>query len=220
MGALEADSVENLSFAAPSTPFGLMRFRLTFDGDLPAANPRRKETWRKTKWKIREQISQQLIELYQTNPVLNLKPRILMIVHEVGDPEQPPEAFREPITIAGRGCIPLVRKSLAVSCSLDVLFLRQQKAGELISGGDIDNRMQILFDALQMPGKSDFDSDVPEIIPQYYLLEDDSLVTGVSIQTDRLLAGPKATKNHALLLIDVTIRVMQITGLNIGFLGD
>jgi hypothetical protein len=97
-----------------------MRFRLTYDGDLPSANPRTKKTWRKTKWKIRSQISPQLIELYQTHPVLNLKPRIMLFVHEKGPPPQAPEAFRDPITVAGRDCIPLVRKSLAVSCSLDV----------------------------------------------------------------------------------------------------
>jgi hypothetical protein len=80
--------------------------------------------------------------------------------------------------------------------------------------------MQILFDALQMPTKSDFDLDEPEVIPTHYLLENDSLITGVSIQTDRLLVGPHVRSTHALLLIDVTIRVMQNTGLNIGLLGD
>ena len=133
---LELEYIEPLSPRDVATPFGLMRFRLTYDGDLPAANRRTKDSWKTTKWRIRQQISDQLIELYETHPVLNLKPRIMMFSHDTpppgGELPQAPSAFREPIDIAGRNCIPLVRKSLSISCALDVLFLRRQKPGKLI----------------------------------------------------------------------------------------
>ncbi len=47
--------------------------------------------------------------------------------------------------------VPLVRESLSLLCSLDVLFLRRDFPGSVISAGDIDNRIKTLIDALRRP---------------------------------------------------------------------
>jgi hypothetical protein len=51
-----------------------------------------------------------------------------------------------------RSFLPLINEATGVGCSLDILFLRRDPPGALIrSGGDIDNRVKVLFDALRMP---------------------------------------------------------------------
>lgn len=87
---------------------------------------------------------------------------------------------------------PLVNTPWRMAASLDILFLRQEPAGHLITqGGDLDNRMKTLLDALRMPlNKSELpDDDTPlqGEDPFYCLLEDDALVTGISITADHLL---------------------------------
>ena len=43
--------------------------------------------------------------------------------------------------------VPLVREENGFSCSLDITFLRRDNVGSLIrNGGDIDNRIKVLFD--------------------------------------------------------------------------
>jgi len=73
---------------------------------------------------------------------------------------------------------------------VDILFLRRDNPGGLIkTGGDIDNRIKVLFDGLRMP---DNHNQVPEPPgpgenPFHCLLENDSLITDVCITTDQLL---------------------------------
>lgn len=79
--------------------------------------------------------------------------------------------------------VPLVSEHLKLSCGLDITFLRRDMPGlPLIhSGGDIDNRMKVLLDALQMPPP-----DCSQLIGQtkqadedpyfYVLMEDDKLI--------------------------------------------
>ena len=48
---------------------------------------------------------------------------------------------------------------MALTCGLKILFLRKEGPGKLIlQGGDIDNRLKTLLDALKMP------SDLSEIV--------------------------------------------------------
>ena len=92
---------------------------------------------------------------------------------------------------------------------------------------DLDSRLKTLFDALKMPIEKsqigrcqtpDADED-----PFYCLLEDDKLISHVSVETDTLLeptaeglTGNQA-KNDARLVIDVLVRPYTLTHGNIGF---
>ena len=47
---------------------------------------------------------------------------------------------------------PLIDERYGLACALDILFLRRDEPGNVIkSGGDIDNRLKVLFDALRTP---------------------------------------------------------------------
>ena len=84
-------------------------------------------------------------------------------------------------------------------------------------GGDIDNRLKTLLDSLRMPTmKEELPSnDPPEDNenPFYCLLENDNLITDISISTDRLLE-PQASDSHVKLFIRVQIKKMPTIGAN------
>ena len=87
---------------------------------------------------------------------------------------------------------PLVRKSLDLSCDLKILFLRQDDPGALITqGGDLDGRMKTLLDALRIPSAQEQDKAPPTQNDLYCLMESDTLVSALNIDTERLLL-PKA----------------------------
>jgi hypothetical protein len=83
-----------------------------------------------------------------------------------------------------------------VACALDILFLRRDGPGALVkSGGDIDNRVKVLFDALRMPQTCDEvcgEKPAQDEEPFYCLLEDDKLISSVRVDTNWLLTPPSA----------------------------
>ena len=90
--------------------------------------------------------------------------------------------------------LPLIGNAFGIdtACVLDILFLRRDEPGRLVgSGGDIDNRIKVLLDALKMPTPGD--GFKPEAGPSegeepfFCLLQDDSLITELRVTTDRLL---------------------------------
>lgn len=112
--------------------------------------------------------------------------------------------------------LPLVRKSLQLNCTLSINFLRQEDPGSLIlQGGDVDNRIKMLFDALRKP-----DVDIEARFPQaqettYCLMESDTLVSGFQVDTDRLLFPKTERPNEVHLLIEVKVNVLRVGTWNI-----
>ena len=117
-------------------------------------------------------------------------------------------------TKCGYRFVPLISTTGGFTCSLDILFLRRDNPGNLITdGGDIDNRIKTLFDGLKMPTTipelGGYDVPAPGENPFFCLLEDDSLITKVAVTTDRLLipldtnAGERLNDVH--LVIHVTM---------------
>jgi hypothetical protein len=141
------------------------------------------------------------------------------------DPATPMQAgyvdLIEPIKQGERSYIPLVRKSLDLMCSLDILFLRQEQPGSLIlQGGDLDGRIKTLFDGLRMP-TPDVAANYPEKNnPLYCLMESDTLVSEFDVDSDRLLMPESEKPNEVLLVIEVTLRLMRIGGWNACLMGD
>jgi hypothetical protein len=93
-------------------------------------------------------------------------------------------------------------------------MLRPEPPGALITqGGDIDNRLKTLFDALRMPHNlSELPKgSVPDVDqdPFFCLLEDDNLITAVSVKTDRLLV-PTENKNEVHLDIQIETRATSM----------
>jgi hypothetical protein len=111
--------------------------------------------------------------------------------------------------------VPLICKAEGLACALDILFLRRDNPGDLIiSGGDIDNRIKTLFDALRMPQEcqelTGFSPEEGEN-PFFCLLEDDALITHVSINTDRLLTPLRGENSlsEVHLVIHVKIKIVD-----------
>lgn len=187
-----------------------MEFRLVYEGRLPAAS--RTETRNKDKDRIRRIFSKQLEELFNTHPTLmgwkqkdrsrQQLEREVDLSHEMLAKLTPGvlysaiELWAMKFERCGQKYMPLIAESRAVGVSLDILFLRRDQPGNLIvSGGDLDNRIKVLFDALRLPQNCDeaFPDEDGSLI--YTLLEDDRLIVDVKVTSDRLLT-PRADDEH------------------------
>ncbi len=121
--------------------------------------------------------------------------------------------------------VPLVRKDIALLCSLKVLFLRHDGPGAVLHAGDIDNRIKTLIDALRMPSTQELrGNEIPKDgeDPFFVLMEDDSQVTHLEVETDRLLDPPrniKADLADVRLVITVEVRPYDVTMFNLSFAG-
>jgi hypothetical protein len=211
-----------------------MKFTVTYDGPLPACghNTRTAE-----KWDIRKKLHPQLAQLWAENSILKgiqYRPNYSLDAYLKNRPDIKPENFGEqayvgkldycgPITVQKLQCIPLVRQSLDLACSLNILFLRKGEAGNVIlESGDIDNRLKTLFDGLKMPSRDDFGVKEAQTSPNplYTVLQSDALINDVAVRTDRLLTKPDAGPLEVRLIIEVHVKVMRMHDANTALLGD
>src|SRR5262249_29612296 len=116
---------------------------------------------------------------------------------------------------------PLVRESYALHCGLKILFLRHEPPGKIYQGGDIDGRIKTLLDGLSMPQhKEQVEADkTGEPLLVYTLLEDDSQISGLSVESERLWGSADMPPDHVHLTIEVDVRVTQATIYNLPFVG-
>ena len=188
-----------------------MNFRLIYEGPLSSsrsATPKEKQA-------IRRVLHPQLAELWRQPPLLGL-------VEEHSAFNENAFGPGNVLMIVRRGnfaFVPVVSTRLKLICHLDILFLRPGPPGSLVGhGGDIDNRLKTLFDALQMP---DLNQVTDEVLlegetPFFCLLEDDALVTRVTVETDRLLKGEGSPiePSRVLLVLNVTLKATELMYLN------
>jgi hypothetical protein len=191
-----------------------LQFRLIYEGRLPAAGTDNRTA---DKHRIRQQIHKQLAQFYQHDPFLKSRSKT-SIQHSSGRAISILEAQAENFSRCGYRFVPLINNSEGLACSLDILFMRRDRPGNLVkSGGDIDNRLKVLFDALRMPQGCNelFGFEVPGAgeDPFFCLMEDDSLITDVSVVTDTLLypVGENEGIHHVHLVIHVKVRVLDST---------
>ena len=213
--------------------YSLMKFTLTYDGELRANDDYRR------KWEIRKQLHPQLEELWRVNSSLKALLRqhryvpadssyLIYEIHHTRDaglkPVEPSPGSMDllaPIQRGDRKFSPLVRNSLALKCGIKILFLRKEEPGRVYQGGDLDNRLKTLFDALSVSNSQQVvigDTSIND--PVHCLLEDDALITNCNIETHRLLSRPEGSKHEVHLVIEVDVRVTQSRLYNQFFLGD
>jgi hypothetical protein len=193
-----------------------VKFTLHFDGDLPSTGNGSKKTRRK--WEIRQHFRPQLEELWRINAALQEVAANPLVGRPVAETSID---LCAPIEIAGRRFLPLVRDTFALTCSLDILFLRREAPGKVYQGGDLDNRIKTLLDALAVPQNADHViNDGSSEDPIHCLLEDDRLVTGLNVRTERLLGSPTNAAGDVRLIINVDVRVSDARIYNQSFLGD
>ncbi|CAN7460170.1 hypothetical protein [Mesorhizobium sp. LjNodule214] len=184
-----------------------MEFRLIFEGDL---KPRQRAKLADIH-KIRMTLHQQMKALWSVQP-LSLLPTWKLTPNAPG-------AVTALQMVGAHKFIALVHERLSVRANLDIILLRSEPPeGSLINHGDIDNRLKTLFDALRVPSAAELKSlGVGAVADEftYCLLQDDKLVTKVSVEVDRLLT-PDDGSNKTLAIVKVNLRATLVTMSNLG----
>lgn len=202
-----------------------MDFRLTYEGQLFGSGNKSRPGH---VHEIRRCFHKQLRLFWEIHPPLSAWP-------SVGAPPSfdglsRPEGFRWEtrqdelaynFSRNGYRFVPLVTEDMLLSCGLEILFLRQD--GPILQTGDIDGRLKTLFDALTMPRHAEQlkGNEIPteDEDPFYCLLEDDSLVSQVAVETDILLqpTGKLSDRHDARLVITVRIKPNGVMIRNLHF---
>ena len=196
-----------------------VEFRLIYKGPLPTQG--RSGGRIEEKHHVRLQIHDQLKALWSEHPTLRKWAKV--------DEAERQQARSHADILADcyrRGDIrflPLVNSKAGLACALDILFLRRDPPGsQIITGGDIDNRLKVLLDGLKMPKDC---SQLPATWqpdaahnPLYCLMEDDCMITEIKVTSDRLLipAAEDEHRNEVELVIHVTTKIMEPWILSIG----
>lgn len=121
--------------------------------------------------------------------------------------------------------VPFVTSELRLLCTLDILWLRPDPPGAVIQSGDLDNRLKTVFDALKTPLETgELGGEAPHEgeAPFFTLLEDDRLVTKISVATDVLLQPVNGKQslddNDVRLVITVQLRPTSADWASIDFI--
>lgn len=225
--------------ADPIAEEPLVKFRLFYQGPLFASKgdafDEQVDRRRGHKHSLRHAFHRQLRHYWQTHPwlsttsagwdVLGLK-RDELDLPAAGMPHRSPymwEHLARLHEVQGIKFVPLVCAEFKLLCELDILMLRRDRPGGIFQSRDIDNRLKTLFDALRMP-KNGLELDGIEVEdedrPMFTLLQDDSLITNVSVETDELLDPPEESgkdDSYVRLLIDVKLHPYDINMFNLSF---
>lgn len=170
-----------------------MEFRLYYRGRLKSNGSVQ------DKHEIRTYLHSQLKVLWDQKPLNDYK-------------AQSPSFLRE---LDGYKFIPLVNENVYLVAGINITLLRPEEPGSIVTqSGDIDNRLKTLFDALRMPQNT---NELPKDFkpcddeqPFYCLLEDDNLITNLSVTTDRLLE-PVTDNLEVILIIHVITKTTRPT---------
>ena len=219
-----------------------MKFRLTYEGPLrPTQRDSRDQQTNPLaphKHSIRRHFHNQIKEFWFTNKFLRdckVDPRLFpTLVAPSGSgpayygraPEAPlVEIVADLNNRLGYRFVPLVIERWELLCSLEILFLRRDIPGSTLHAGDLDNRIKTLIDALRMPRSPNelVGADTtpgPGEDPFFCLLEDDSQVSQLSVETDTLLDYPTDDDDEqckARLVITVELRPYRVSMFNLSF---
>lgn len=113
--------------------------------------------------------------------------------------------------------VPLVCQAFFLVARVHVTFLRPEPPGSIVTqGGDIDNRLKTLLDSLKIPSEPNaLPSDaIPDSREKFFfcLLEDDNLITELSVNTKQLLI-PSLEKGEVITILDIeTIKTGTLMG--------
>ena len=199
-----------------------MKFTLTYDGPLLSSSKAQRP---KEKQAIRRMLHPQLEELLKVHPALEIwnDYESALIDAEKNEPDESRKTFLTVNAIENFRFVALFSVRWVLTCHLDILFLRRSKPGGIIhEGGDVDNRLLTLFDALKVPSKLEElgPIELPLPAPLFCLLQDDSQISGFSVRTGQLLHPMNGLNSDVRLVINVTIEVRKVTYGTIGLLSD
>lgn len=179
-----------------------MKFKLLYVGDI-LTNPKKRAQHIAD---IRMQFHPQLKKLIKFSPWNNLAK------YMVPDPTKSPIITRH---IGGIDWNPIITPNLKMIAELDILLMHPEIVG--IPHSDIDNRVKTILDGLRCPqNEHEIGQNTPrDIGPIYTLLDDDHLVTKLTVNTSHLLAEEMmkqcsaGTPDSVFMLIDVNVRLTE-----------
>jgi hypothetical protein len=205
-----------------------MQFRLLYSGNQLVSNGDAS-----AKHVLRKAFHPQLKQLWETNFQLKqlaqqvafsrIDPRKYLVKATVSpedrDLDLRNDFFASMGALYNRGnfnFVPLVVEDLCLRVSIDILFLRPDQHPLIKAGGDLDNRLKTLFDALRVPETTDGLGGNPEKgeDPFFVLLYDDCLISEIRVNTDNLLMLPARKALDAkdvFLVMDIKINPMRPT---------
>ena len=173
-----------------------MEFRLIYQGPLKSNGSK------EHKHQIRRALHPQLKELWNQPPLNDYREYL-----QPG-PEKDSTSVIE--TVGNFQFAPLVTSRLNLIAELNIVLLRPGEPGRIVTtSGDIDNRLKTLFDALRCPEN---EQEIPknekprdDETPFYCLMQNDALITSISVASDRLLLRDDDT-SHVILLIHIRVK--------------
>ena len=184
-----------------------MPFRLFYRGPLKS-NGRLKD-----KHEIRLKFHPQLTKLWKQE---RMNQFISYITKDPSDNDELSLLYN----VGDRDYACLVSDRLKVYAELDILFLRPSEPGQIITKGDIDNRLKTLLDALQRPQNENESPKNDQLIrtpnPCHCVLSEDSLISRISVTTDTLLDA--INDDEVVLIITVTVIPSKTIWGNMGYM--
>ena len=190
-----------------------MKFKLLYFGEL-LTNPKKRSQHIAN---IRMQFHPQLKKLMEHSPWTNLQK------YMIPNPTKSPVSTRH---IGGIDWNPVITPNLKLLAELEIQLLHPEIVG--VARTDIDNRIKTLMDGLRCPqNEHEVGDNTPtDIGPIYTLLNDDNLVTKISVNTSHLLSDMASIMcqnqppkdDNLFLLIDVNVRVGEGTLENLPFM--
>ena len=202
-----------------------MDFILRYRGALPSSSKRAV----RDKHDIRMALTGQLAELCKREPFFRdaLTPQLLTgkiksgkltFDHDQANPANNLMFCR--VQMGGFEFVPLIHREHYLACQLDITWLRQERAGDIVHGGDLDNRLKKLFDGLRMPqdinelGHARPDAENERV---YCLLDDDALITKLSVATYQMLEPHSDERSTDVdLLLHITVLSTKAVVANLG----
>jgi hypothetical protein len=199
-----------------------MQLRLTYEGPVYSYSRQGEDIEvkrSKHKQEIRKKFHPQLKRWWETNKFL--KESLPLVAEKKG------ATWRDHLAAeylrAGYRFVPLVVEEIHLLCAIHVLFLRNGQPGDLISSGDIDNRVKTIVDALTMPERASqlgpYKTPDDGEDPFYVLLANDKLVSHLSVETDAMLEPVEGSYdlNNARVVVTATIKPYHVTLENLSF---
>ncbi|MBN1325024.1 MAG: hypothetical protein JW974_02295 [Alphaproteobacteria bacterium] len=179
-----------------------MKFKLLYFGEI-FSNPKKRAQHIAD---IRMQFHPQLKKLLEHSPWDHLSQYMM------------PGATKSPITtkhIGGIDWNPIITPNLKLIAELDIQMLHPEIVG--VARTDVDNRIKTVLDGLRCPqNEHEIGENTPKNIgPIYTLLDDDHLVTKMSVNTSHLLSkhifpdDPHKLNDPIFMMIDVNVRVVE-----------
>jgi hypothetical protein len=193
-----------------------MEFTLHYRGPLKAATGRNKR--KDHKHDLRRHFHKQLKELWKLPQLSEFRDSLIV-------PEPDAVETRTLLRRVGQyNFAPLIGSYFHLVASLELVMLRAEPEGRIfVRSGDIDNRLKTLLDALKVPND---EAALPDNVspssaesPFFCLLEDDSLVTNVDIQTAHWLEPEVQDSDEVVLLLHIRTKPTRVTWGNMGLEG-